>query len=215
MIADDSRGARAERVLIIYLGDYVDRGPASCRVVDLLLDGPPADGISQVFLKGNHEDFLLSFLDDPEVGTVWMLNGAEATMASYGVDVEGVLAGDPATAMARLRDAFRAALPARHLAFFRSLRLSHVEGDYFFVHAGIRPGVPLEDQSPHDMMWIRERFLQSTEYHGKMIVHGHTIAWTPERRPNRIGIDTGAFASGVLTALRLEGSKCDFLCTGG
>ncbi len=204
-IEADAAGRGARRRVVVFLGDYVDRGPDSREVMERLCQGPPA-GFEWVLLRGNHEDFLLRFLDDPSVGLVWMLNGGTATAYSY----LGRMPGEWDD-MARLRDALRARIPSRHLEVLRRLALYHVEGDYLFVHAGVRPGVPLERQDPRDLMWIRDPFLTSAADHGKIVVHGHSVAAEPVVRPNRIGVDTGAFASGVLTAAALDGTEVRFL----
>jgi serine/threonine protein phosphatase 1 len=209
-IVEDARRAPIARKVVVYLGDYVDRGHESRQVVDMLID-EPLDGFESVHLKGNHEAFMLGFLDDAAMGPPWFANGGLATLLSYGVGLgEGTRAGERAEFA---HAAFRAALPARHKAFLEALPYLHVEGDYAFVHAGIRPGVALEKQSPQDLMWIRQEFLASSVRHPKMIVHGHSIHFTPEARPNRIGIDTGAYATGTLTCLVLERTKRDFLYT--
>lgn len=209
--ADPERGDVDRRVLI-YLGDYVDRGENSAGVIDLILDQAPA-GFEVVPLLGNHERLLLEFLDDIRRGPLWLRNGGDATLASYGVDPgDGVyLDAKPLLAM---QAALRERLPARHLEFLQGLRLAHAEGDYFFAHAGVRPGVALADQREEDLIWIRELFLNSTADHGKVVVHGHTIRPGPEVRPNRIGIDTGAYATGHLTCLALEGTKQRIIATG-
>jgi serine/threonine protein phosphatase 1 len=209
-IEEDVRRAPIERPVAVYLGDYVDRGLESRAVIDLLLE-EPLPGFVSVHLKGNHEDFLLRFLTDATVGPVWLNNGGAATLYSYGVGL-----GDGPHLEDRVlhaQAALVAALPPAHKAFLESLQTMHVEGDYVFVHAGIRPGVPLEHQTPHDLMWIREEFLSSRAVHPKTVVHGHSITFTPEMKPNRIGIDTGAYATGTLTALVLERTKRDFLHT--
>lgn len=205
-IQKDFSRAPVERALAVYLGDYVDRGLDSRQVIDVLLD-EPLTGIESVYLRGNHEDFLLRFLDDPAIGASWMANGGSATIYSY---VGGRVDLNDLTGV---QAALRAALPGRHLEFLRSLQLLHVEGDYLFVHAGIRPNVPLEKQNPMDLMWIREDFLNSRARHAKMVVHGHSIRNTPDVRTNRIGIDTGAYATGILTCLVLQGGRRDFLHT--
>ncbi|MHA1529258.1 MAG: metallophosphoesterase [Alphaproteobacteria bacterium] len=191
----------------IHLGDYVDRGPDSARALGLLLDyqrGGHAD-----FLIGNHDRFLLDFLIDPEGADfeLWMINGGAATLDSFGVD--GMLAAFSSDEGSRRRlhaeviAAMRPGLPEFLGGLSRMLRF----GDYAFVHAGVRPGVPLEDQSEHDLVWIREPFLSSGEDHGAVVVHGHTPVETVEVRPNRIGIDTGAVFTGNLTCLVLEGAE--------
>jgi len=212
-IARDASSVRCRRRVLVYLGDYVDRGPASKEVVDILLD-EPLDGFERHFLKGNHEAFLLDFLDDVEAGPGWLFNGGISTLRSYGVTVDQDFAMT-VPALADLQERFAAALPDAHRAFYEGLERSHVEGDYLFVHAGIRPGVPLADQEEEDLLWIRDEFLASPADHGKVVVHGHTITWNPEFRMNRIGIDTGAFSSGVLTCLALEGREQDILSAAG
>ena len=182
-IVIDSGDFTGERKVVVYLGDYVDRGPCSRGVIDLLVD-EPLGGFESVHLKGNHEKFLLDFLDDASVWPFWLHNGADATLSSYGVT--------PTAGPEGLQAEFRASIPARHLEFLRALSLSHAEGDYFFVHAGVRPGVALEDQDEADMIWIRDPFLFSDADHGKIVVHGHSIARQPEIEANRIGIEPGA-----------------------
>lgn len=210
LIRDDAAGAEGARLVVVYVGDYVDRGPDSFGVVEMLLDAP-LDGFERHHLKGNHEDFLVHFLETGEGGEVWMMNGARQTLESYGVEFSDIAYG--AGGMAAARDKFRDFMPERHLAFFRGLELSHREGDYLFVHAGIRPGVPLDAQKPFDLMWIRDAFLDSQDDHGCVVVHGHTIEHAPQVMANRIGIDTGAFHSGRLTALVVEGETRRFLAT--
>ncbi len=209
-IEADARGAPEARKVLVYLGDYVDRGPNSFAVVETLIQRPLA-GFHIVHLKGNHEDFLLRFLDDPSLAEIWLMNGAAATLLSYGVDVY-----DPATGASTfegVRHDFAASLPAHHLAFFRRLHMCHVEGDYAFVHAGVRPGVPLDGQRDDDLLWIRDPFLDSDRDFGKVVVHGHTVDRDPVQRANRIGIDTGACFTGCLTCLVLEGAGRRFLQT--
>jgi serine/threonine protein phosphatase 1 len=209
-IGADAAAAGASRKVVVYIGDYVDRGFESREVIDLLLDEPLA-GFEAVHLKGNHEEILLRFLDDTSVGALWLFNGGDKTLYSYGVEVP---AGFPDEGwFATAQSEFRQKLPPAHLEFLRSLRLSHMEGDYLLVHAGIRPGVPFEEQSEHDRLWIREGFLDSAADFGKIVVHGHTITPEPELLANRIGIDTGAYRSGHLTCLVLEGESRRLLQT--
>lgn len=200
----------AQRKVIVYLGDYVDRGTHSRGVVDFLL-GEPLPGFTSVFLKGNHEDSLVRFLSDPEAGSQWFTYGGAATLYSYGVRPPQLNAD--LDELIRAQQEFAQKLPPQHLAFFDRLSLMHIEGDYAFVHAGIRPRVSLDRQGMQDLLWIRDEFLQSTVDFGKIIVHGHSISEAPIMRPNRIGIDTGAFASGRLTCLILEAAERAFLTT--
>ena len=198
------------RRVVVYLGDYVDRGPGSRAVIDCLL-GDPLPGFEVVHLIGNHEAWLLDFLDDAAAGPGWLANGGQATLESYGVH-----SGVPLGGFSGLREAqavLRENLPPEHLAFFHGLDLYHVEGDYLFVHAGIRPDVPLERQESADLIWIRNEFLHSRSDHGRIVVHGHSITDTPEILSNRIGIDTGAYDSECLTCLVLEGDTRRFLRT--
>jgi serine/threonine protein phosphatase 1 len=209
LIAKDADRAPESRKVIVYLGDYVDRGPDSAGVIGRLIDGPLA-GLDQVFLMGNHEEFFLQFLENPEVGTVWLKNGGDATLASYGVKgAKGCSAKD----LAILSKALQDKLPDEHLDFFKRLSISHREEDYLFVHAGIRPGVPLERQSEDDMLWIREPFLDSPEQHEVVVVHGHTPVEAAEVHTNRIAVDTGAVWSGCLTAAVLHGERQTFIHT--
>jgi len=190
--------------LLVCLGDYVDRGPASAAVIERLCQFE-ARGFALVPLMGNHEHLMLKFLADPDEGGPWLANGAAATLASYGVAVGS---GWPERfRYPSLRDALARNLPPHHRRFLDTLATSHAAGDYLFVHAGVRPGVPLGRQEVQDLIWIRGPFLNTTERFGRLIVHGHSIASEPELRPNRIGIDTGAYRSGRLTALAIAGDR--------
>ena len=176
-------------------------------MIDLLLDSPPPFA-RPIFLKGNHEEFLLSVLEgeDEMVGS-WLSYGGYECAESYGVSRGWTLNVAPAEVAARLR----AAVPDNHRQFLADMADSFQFGDYLFVHAGIRPGVPLEEQSGKDLRWIREGFLENRNDHGVIVVHGHTIVEKPEQHPNRIALDTGAYRSGVLTALGIEGQERWFL----
>lgn len=211
-IVADAATRRARRRVLVYLGDYVSRGSDSPRVVELARAYRPA-GFDVVTLKGNHEDLLLRYLEgDLDAGRHWFDYDGLDTLADYGVDAADRAARDEAM-LESLRRRFAAALPAAHLGFFRTLKTFHRAGGYYFVHAGIHPGVPLEFQRDWDRMWIRARFLESDAEHGALIVHGHSISTAPEFRHNRIGIDTGAYASGVLTCLVLDGPEHTVLQT--
>lgn len=200
--APPAAGPPVTRWVMVYLGDYVDRGPDPRGVIDLLLNDP-LPGFESVHLKGNHEDLMLGVLDEGHAPMTWLVNGGGTTLESYGVDPDEVMRDD----RDRLASALAARLPAAHLAFLHGLDLSHVEGDYLFVHAGIRPGIPWDAQRTQDLLWIRDAFLDSDADHGKVVVHGHTPSRTPELMPNRIGIDTGACFGGSLTAVVLEGAE--------
>jgi len=205
-IAKDALATRAaERPQLILLGDYVDRGPESREVVDLVLQ-MQADGAFEVTpLKGNHEESLLQFLDEPEFAATWMEHGGGATLTSYGVSLAATRT-DP-DAWGPVRDAFDRALPDAHRRFYQQLELVRTVGDYAFVHAGVRPGVALEDQSERDLLWIRQEFLNDRGPFDKVIVHGHTPTEEPQMMKHRLGLDTGAYATGVLTAVRLFGEE--------
>ena len=209
-IAEDAEDAPHARRSVIYLGDYIDRGPASRAVLDILIDEPLA-GFQSIHLKGNHEDMLLGFLGDPAEGPLWIYNGGDATLRSYGIEPYDY--PRDADGMTAIRGDLTAVLSGPHRAFLEGLVLNHSVGGYFFVHAGVRPGVPLDAQAADDMIWIREGFLDSDFDFGKTVVHGHTPSRSVERRANRIGIDTGAFASGTLTCVVLTGTERRFLRT--
>jgi serine/threonine protein phosphatase 1 len=192
--------------LTVTLGDYVDRGPKSRGVLDRLAANPfPTPYVA---LKGNHEALLESFLADPTIGLQWRRLCGLETLHSYGVPVSGMMIGRNLDDAA---EGLRAALPAQHTDFLKSLKTSHLHGKYFLCHAGVRPGVPLEAQDENDLLWIRDEFLRSKTDFGKIVVHGHTPIEHPEVLPNRINIDTGAFATGQLTCVALDQAGHRFL----
>jgi len=210
-IRDDAREYPAPRRVLIYVGDYIDRGYESRQTVDYLL-GRPLPEFETVHLMGNHERTLLDFLDDASLGPGWLRYGGRETLFSYGIEWDrDLVSGEEC--LLRIQKELREKLPAAHRQFFSGLKLTHVEGDYLFVHAGVRPGIPVERQTQDDLLWIRDEFLDSDADHGKVVVHGHSITDTPELLPNRIGIDTGAFATGRLTCLVLEGNRQSFIST--
>jgi serine/threonine protein phosphatase 1 len=204
-IEDDLRSA-PEKTAIVYLGDYIDRGSDSHGVVERLtrprFTGARFPGIETVTLLGNHEDMLLQFLDAPYGASLWLSNGGDATLSSYKVKV-------PASfdELLLTQRALLGAMPRHHKQFLLGLPAQVQYGDYLFVHAGIKPGLPLDRQSREQMIWIRDVFLDSEADHGLVVVHGHTIVHEVEWRPNRIGVDTGAYTTGRLTALVLEGAE--------
>ncbi len=207
-IQQDLEDRPIEEAVLVYMGDYVDRGPDSRGVIDTLIN-PLGFDIEVHYLKGNHEDALLTFMHDPAFLQMWRDYGGLETLTSYGIKVPNGGFGDDW--IQTVHKQFREALPKSHIAFLQSLELTYTKGDFFFVHAGIRPGVPLEEQQPADAMWIRDPFLNSKRFHGKVIVHGHTPQEQPVIRKNRIGIDTGAYVTGVLTAAVIEGTTFRFL----
>ncbi len=210
LIHEDAYRRQAPRNVVVYLGDYIDRGDESPAVIDLLLD-EPLPSFESVYLKGNHEESLLCFLEDTAIGPAWLFYGGAQTLHSYGVRPPDAPMNP--RELARAQGELAERLPQRHRRFMQGLALTHEEGDYFFAHAGVRPGLPLDQQAAQDLLWIRDDFLLSEEHFGKIVVHGHTITPRPEVKRNRIGIDTGAFASGRLTCLILEGSQLGFLQT--
>lgn len=192
---------------LVFVGDYIDRGSDSRGVIERLLDAP--EGFETHYLRGNHDQALLDFLENPSSYRTWRRFGADETLLSY--DVEPPAQDETAVALAR--DELAEKLPASHLRFLQDLQPFVQIGAYHFVHAGVRPGLSLEDQSLEDMMWIRDEFLNCEDDFGKVIVHGHTPGERPVCRSNRIGIDTGAFATNCLTAVVLDGVGARFLNT--
>lgn len=210
MISRDLHDHPVERSVQILVGDYIDRGPSSREVLDHLLTSPPVCD-ERICLKGNHEQTLLEFLEDPDRLIHWARYGGMEMMRSYGIS-----AGKPMTSAAcrGIHKQFVSAFPREHFEFCDSLPVFVTFGDYFFVHAGVRPGFALDDQVERDLIWIRDEFLSSKRYHGKLIVHGHTPMKRPEVYSNRINIDTRAYDTGILTCLVLEGEAQGMLATG-
>jgi serine/threonine protein phosphatase 1 len=204
LIVEDARAAPDEPTTLVFLGDLVDRGPDSAKVVERVMQLRAESAFRVQVLKGNHEQAMLLFLDDPAFGSTWLQHGGGPTLASYGV-YPPAGRGDEA-AWSAVRDAFAEAVPPAHVAFLRSLPLYLERGDYLFVHAGVRPGVPLERQTEQDLLWIRQEFLSRPKASDRVVVHGHTPSETPQLTRWRIGIDTGAYATGVLSAVRLWGA---------
>lgn len=200
------------RCRVVFLGDYIDRGNHSRGVLECLMAVTEAlPGFEASCLRGNHEATMLQFLDDLSAGPGWMTYGGINTLMSYGV--RAPLDVPPRSRLAAVQRQLRQALPPAHLTFLRRLSPYAVFGTYLFVHAGIRPGTTLEEQREEDLIWIRHEFLRSSEDHGMIVVHGHTIAMEAESLPNRIGVDTGAYATGRLTAAVLEGEDRRFIDT--
>ncbi|MDE5463923.1 serine/threonine protein phosphatase [Bradyrhizobium sp. CSS354] len=189
----------SRRAIHVFLGDYIDRGPDSNRTIELLMERGMKH--ESIFLKGNHEAFLLDVLHAPSQLQDWKQYGGLQTLASYGLRPS--LNPDPAEQDELIRRLSQA-IPPHQLHFFNNLRARFVCGDFFFVHAGVKPGVALANQQEQDMLWIRDEFLESNKNFGKYIVHGHTPVQQPDIRPNRVNIDTGAYATGNLTLLTLQ-----------
>lgn len=192
----------------VFLGDYVDRGPHSSRVLERLArrDFP----VPFVALRGNHEQMFLNFLAEPAYLATWRQFGGLEALHSFGVDLRDARDG---RGYEHAHAGLIEAMSPEARTFLEQTATSFQAGDYFFCHAGVRPNVPLAAQQDKDLMWIRDDFLRSPAYHGKVVVHGHTPVGEPEERPNRINIDTGAYVSGRLTCLVLEGQSRRFLST--
>jgi serine/threonine protein phosphatase 1 len=180
---------------VVFLGDYVDRGPDVRGVIERLIELAADPALRTVFLRGNHEDMLLGYLGRRgHYGEAFLANGGDVTLRSYGV--RGT--SSPAR--------FEAALPAAHLQFMLATKLVHVEGDYVMVHAGVRPGRALDRQTSHDLLWIRDEFIAQPHGLGRTVVFGHTpMRDVLKDLPYKIGIDTGCVYGGMLTALELPG----------
>jgi serine/threonine protein phosphatase 1 len=201
-IAEDLARRPIEAPLLLHIGDYIDRGADSAGVIARLAAGPPLPGVPTVNLLGNHEQTMIDALSgDRAAGTDWLYQGGRAALESWGVDPNAP------------KESWADCVPAAHLAFARSLALSHQEGGYLFVHAGVRPGVALEAQTREDLLRIRQPFLFTEADFGAVVVHGHTPVKAPVVRHNRIGIDTGAVFDGPLTCAVLEGRRIGFLTT--
>jgi serine/threonine protein phosphatase 1 len=198
VIAADASEASGER-WIVFVGDYIDRGPASADVVNHLMRPPPF-GFRRFTLRGNHEELFLDFLRSPRQAREWVELGGVETATSYGVRRALIEAGAPG----KLAAAMRVAVPQEHISWMEQLPISLSLPGLLVVHAGIRPGIPLDEQSDNDLLWIRSPFLETERNDDLLVVHGHTPNPHPQITPGRIGVDTGAFATGVLTAVRLS-----------
>ena len=200
IIADDLQRRPVASALLLHIGDYVDRGADTAGVLARLAAGSPIEGVEMVNILGNHDETMWHALSgDRAAATDWLFAGGRPALESYGVDPDSP------------RESWRASVPEAHMDFLHSRPLYHREGGYMFVHAGIRPGVPLDHQTREDMLRIRQPFLYTERELGAVIVHGHTPVKTPVVRHNRIAIDTGAVFGGLLTAVVLEGETLGFL----
>ena len=208
-IHDDLDRNPIKKAVIVFVGDLIDRGPDSAGVIERLRNYA-RPGVKPIFLLGNHEEVLLRILEgDPSHIAQWLTFGGAQCLASYGADPLTIRGMSDNAALS----AIRSAIPVSHAHFLHGFGDSFRFGDYVIVHAGVRPGVALDQQLQSDLRWIRQPFLEDDRDHGFVVVHGHTITDGVDERPNRIGIDTGAYASGVLTALVIEGPDRWYLDT--
>jgi serine/threonine protein phosphatase 1 len=205
-IVADAAGHVGPKVMVL-LGDYVDRGPRSADVLDLLLGAPPP-GFRRICLAGNHDDLMLRFTEDPATHMNWLKYGGDTTLRSYGLDIAHLVR---TVEPSRLKGIVLEAIPQAHLAFLDRLPVALVCGGFLFVHAGMKPGVQLSDQTDHDLMYMREPFLSEGPGLAATVVHGHTPAQDVTWGANRIGIDTGAYMTGKLSVLRIHGQRATVL----
>jgi diadenosine tetraphosphatase ApaH/serine/threonine PP2A family protein phosphatase len=202
LIAEDLARRPVEAPLLLHIGDYVDRGADTAGVLQRLLTEAPIPGLPVVNLVGNHDETMLHALSgDRAAATDWLFAGGAPALQSYGIDPDSP------------RESWPEQVPSEHLDFLRGLTLTHRDGGYFFVHGGVRPGVPLERQAREDLLRMRQPFLYSEMSFGAVVVHGHTPVRDPVVRHNRIAIDTGAVFGGKMTCLVLEGETLGFLTT--
>lgn len=204
--ADTRAGAKP---VVVFLGDYVDRGPNSALVVNMLLEGRP-NGFERHCLKGNHEESMLLFMDAPLENRAWVLQGGAETLVSYGVQPPPPV-GASDEDWTNVAAALKARVPAAHLEFLKRLERYVAYGDYAFVHAGVDTARTLEEQTDEDLYWSRDRFIASKRRFSHRVVHGHTPVDRPYADERRVAVDTGAYASGTLTAARFEGTELAFV----
>ena len=199
-IADDLASRPCDSATLLHLGDYIDFGPDSAGVIALLAKGPPITRLPTINLMGDHERTALDALwGDRAAATDWLHAGGQSALESWGISSE------------LPRTEWRSAIPAAHTRFMESLSLDHRDGDYLFVHAGIRPGLAFADQAADDKLGIRQSFLASEQEFGMIVVHGHSTSPAPVIRPNRIGLDTGAGLGGRLTCAVFEEQGVAFM----
>ena len=208
-VAQTDGSSAGQRVVLVFLGDYVDRGANSQGVIDRLTALQDEGLFETRFLKGNHEDKMLEFLRDPSVGAAWCEYGGAEALKSFGLKAPAMK--HRIEAWASLSADLGHRLSRRQIRFLEELEVSVSIGGYFFAHAGARPGIPLDEQSDYDLMWVRNSFLNDPDPFDRVVVHGHTPAAEPYADHRRIGVDTKAYASGVLTAVRLQGMDIQFV----
>lgn len=209
-IIEDAKTRQCQEKIIVYLGDYVDRGAFVKETIDELLRDD-LKKFRREYLMGNHEQLLLNFLEDPAIFEYWFNLGGQATLLSYGVNAS--MSGPSIENIQGIQEELLEKIPDRHMQFYQSLKPNVQLGDYFFVHAGIKPGIALHDQEPEDIYWIRDEFLSSRDDHKLKIVHGHTVTQEVQNYSNRLCVDTGAYATGILTCAVLEEDQINFLST--
>jgi serine/threonine protein phosphatase 1 len=200
IIAEDLARRPVDAPLLLHIGDYVDRGADTAGVLRRLIAGSPIEGVPVVNLLGNHDDTMLHALSgDRPAATDWLFTGGRPALESYGIDPDSP------------RESWPEGVPEEHIGFLRDLTLTHRQGGYLFVHGGVRPGVPLDQQAREDLLRMRQPFLYSEMSFGAVVVHGHSPVKAPVVRHNRIAIDTGAVFGGKMTCLVLEGETLGFL----
>jgi len=202
-IEEDAKTFKGERIIQIFLGDYIDRGMYSREVLDLLTQ-PPPEGHERICLLGNHEATLLKFLDNPKTIRKWSSFGGFTTLASYGIAIPKTLSGKDLT---NLHRDFIRVFPASHQNFLKELQHRYCVGDYLFVHAGVNPYLPLDEQYAEDLIWIREEFTDYEGLYPQYIIHGHTPVETLDIRRNRANLDLSVAIGEQLGCLKLEGNQ--------
>ena len=193
---------------IVLLGDYIDRGSDSRGVIERIIELRQSRWCHVTALRGNHEQAMFSFVTEGTCGPAWLSKGGIATLKSYGVQPPQGLQTDT---WELAQSALLLAMGRSHYEFLASLQSYYLQDDYMFVHAGVQPGLSLAEQTDREFLWIREPFLNAEKATTRVVVHGHTPSAEPENKPWRINVDTGAYATGVLTAVRLEGTSREFL----
>jgi serine/threonine protein phosphatase 1 len=209
-ILQDSLQSQSQNKIVVYMGDYIDRGRESKKTVDLLIENPLID-FQKIYIKGNHEIAMQSFIDSNGESAAWLIWGGDATLQSYGVPLRDA-SGQKLTneQMAKM---LAENIPDSHKEFYSKLKLCYISGDYIFVHAGLKPDVAIDQQKESDMTTIRDEFIFSSADFGKTVVFGHTVFSSPLNINGKIGVDTGAYASGILTAAVLEKNSVRFIST--